>query len=420
MTHKQCILNVIFQSSPDSDYNTFLENLVNKRRQIADANPKNLTHFSGNSMSSSNVTNSTPSPSNSSHMNPELRTTKSIIIGAGQPIIVPGIQRTGDSRTIANPVKTNIISPNTKEATMAAVGRLNTLPEQSVASSQVRSTIGDNKVTSVEEFCPDGGTLDKGFLDDLPSIIANSDARSADPNCDSDSDNDTGNPLVAKFHDDPFDDVSISKISLKSQTLSGNSIAAKSEPKVNPLAKNKNKGLIPHDLGLIPTSKRRSSNSSDDTEIPHILKTKTNDNNSLDDQSNEEFDSWLSDTNQRRSPEGGEDETSLPSVDKSIQNASIASIAAISSSDAEKIEHLDDDCGGGGGGGEADECEKPTKEKRDKSKKKKKEKKEKKDKSEKEKKRSKSKKSTAEDLLSEERPNHSESHAADDDQYEAL
>lgn len=399
-----------FQSSPDSDYNTFLENLVNKRRQIADSNPKNLTHFSGNSMSSSS--NITQSP-NTSLPNPELRPAKSIVIGAGQPIIVPG-------------QRTNVINENwqamsqVKQTTSTALKSVNdekmTRSNLAPELSQVRTVHGDGKVTSVEEFCPDGGALDKGFLDDLPTMsnAIPSEARHTELNYDSDSDgNDTGNPLVAKFHDDfdPFEDLSAAKNSTKSSASLNQSNVSKTEPKVNPLAKNnKSKGLIQHDLGLVLTSKRRTSTSSDDIEIPNILQTTTN--NSSDGQSNEEFDSWLSDTNQRRSPEGGEDETSIPSIDNSIRNPTLASIA-IETEKIDRLELKDDD-------DDDVNSDKPAKEKSTKSKKKKKDKKEKKEKSgDKEKKRTKSKRTTAEDLLSEQ-PNHSERNAAYDDHYEAL
>lgn len=90
--------------------------------------------------------------------------------------------------------------------------------------------------------------------------------------------------------------------------------------KTNPLAKNKSKnGAI--NLATIDNrdtmkidyfggggggGTRQSSLSSDDIDVP-IVNMKTIDTGS------DEFDCWLSDTNQRRSPEGGEDSTSIPS-----------------------------------------------------------------------------------------------------------
>lgn len=441
---------------------------MNKRRQIADSNPKNLTHFSGNSMSSSGLGvggsaggvgaaaaggGINRSPINS---NPELRA-KSIIIGAGQPIIVPGQQI---NPTMANQTKSNantqstILSKVNSDAIASVRSSLHqnehlqsVLQPTAAAAPIMMTTISDNKVT-VEEFCPDGGGgLDKGFLDDLPGFSTNTaDVRpQLDENGDSDSDNDNGNPLVAKFHEDPFDDFLTKGHNNSQQTVATaatSNAQIKSEPKINPLAKNKNKSsaaMVP-DLSVIltPTLKRRSSNSSsEDIEIPHILKTKaTSDSHGSDGQSNEEFD-WLSDSNQRHSPDGGEDEASLPSIDKTVRSGSTLTTLSIDT----KIDRLQlsDDGGGGdhrGGEGEAQSIEKQQSgEAKEKSKKKKKDKKEKKEKKEKkhgsgsgsgsgekEKKRTKSKKSMPEDLLSEnkERPSHSDRFEADDDQYEAL
>lgn len=418
---------------------------MNKRRQIADANPKNLTHFSGNAMSSSGLGGGgsaggggaaavaagiNRSPINS---NPP----KSIIIGAGQPIIVPGQQMnpTIDARAIANQTKSNaaantqstILSKVNSDAIASVRSSLQSTATSTPAPMLVPTPIGDAKV-SVEEFCPDGGGLDKGFLDDLPGVSTHAnDTRPLDDNGDSDSDsNDNGNPLVAKFHEDPFDDF-VAKGHGSQTAATAN--AQKSEPKVNPLAKNKSKSsaMVP-DLSVIltPTSKRRSSNSSDDIEIPHILKTKATDSHASDGQSNEEFD-WLSDSNQRHSPDGGEDEASLPSIDKTVRSSTALHTLSIGN-ETKSMERLQVNDDGGGSssadrGGEAEAKEKSKKKKKDK--KEKKEKKEKKHGSngDKEKKRSsKSKKSTVEDLLSEnkEQPSHSDRFDAEDDQYEAL
>lgn len=434
----------ILQSSPDADYNRFLENLVNKRRQIADANPKNLTHFSGNAMSSSGLGGNggvggpaggvaTAAGINRSPINSN--PPKSIIIGAGQPIIVPGQQMnpTIDARAIANQSKSNanastqstILSKVNSDAIASVRSSLQSAPTPQPGPMLMPTVIGDAKV-SVEEFCPDGGGLDKGFLDDLPGVSTHAnDVRPLDDNGDSDSDsNDNGNPLVAKFHEDPFDDF-VAKVHSEQTAATAN--AQKSEPKINPLAKNKSKSspMVP-DLSVIltPTSKRRSSNSSDDIEIPHILKTKASD--ASDGQS--EFD-WLSDSNQRHSPDGGEDEASLPSIDKTVRNSATTLHTLSIGNETKSIERLQlTDDGSADRSGEGD-FQVETKEKSKKKKKDKKEKKEKKEKKhgsssgDKEKKRSsKSKKSTVEDLLSEnkEQPSHSDRYDAEDDQYEAL
>lgn len=427
-----CSLEMVeFLSSPDADYNQFLENLMNKRRQIADSNPKNLTHFSGTSMSSSGtVVSGGPtvgagggviaatavginrSPINSNHVNP-----KSIIIGAGQPIIVPGQQH--PLKTNVNANTSTILSKVNNDAIASVRTSLQNAP------TTTPTPTSDIKVT-VEEFCPDGGALDKGFLDDLPAMSANADARPPfDDNGDSDSDsNNIGNPLVAKFHEDPFDDL-VTKGPDPVTTIH----AQKSEPKINPLAKNKNKQPFVPDLSVILTptssSQRRSSNSSEDIEIPHILKSKANDSHGSDGQSNEEFD-WLSDSNQRHSPDGGEDEASLPSIDKTVRNTATITTPISMDTKLDRLQLTEDS--GAGGDGEDETLAAEIKEKNSKSKKKKKEKKEKKEKKshggDKEKKRSstKSRKPTHDDLLSEtkERLTNSDRYADEDDQYEAL
>lgn len=275
---------------------------MHKRRQIADANPKNLTHFSGNSISSSNVQQtsaaSVTAPS-------EFRPMKSIIIGAGQPIVIPGQKNVTNetSSRSSTPNKVNLLAPTSKERS-----------GQNDILDLSKLSINEQKVVSVEEFCPDGGALDKSFLDDLPAVFHNNPnprqlSIHSDP-IDSDSDNENGNPLVAKFHEDPSDDVIIPKLN---DNQSANTQPIQTVPKVNPLAKNKIKINDFANISTIITA-RKTSISSDDIEMPVI--SKTNDNYGTDIASNEEFDSWLSDPNQRRSPEGGEDVTTIHSADR--------------------------------------------------------------------------------------------------------
>lgn len=355
------------------------------------------------------------SPINTTKFNSDLRTTKSIIIGAGQPIVVPVPPNKLTNEPKLNAVKSNLsVCANSTLSQVSSQTITSVRPTLQGEVSPSRPTPNDTKVISVEEFCPDGGTLDKGFLDDLPNV-SNTDVRHTDYNYDSDSDsNDIGNPLVAKFHEDPFDDNIILKNSTLNEQTANTQTVLKPEPKVNPLAKNKSKNFNAPDLSLILTTKRRNSNSSDDFEIPNILDNKLNETSSdIHIQSNEEFDSWLSDTNQRRSPEGGEDEASLPSIDKTVKNsASSQSVDATKITRLQPTDNNDDEqeCG--------EMKENTTKSK--KKKKDKKEKKEKKEKSDKEKKRTKSKKSTADDLLSECKEPSLIRPDADDDQYEAL
>lgn len=110
---------------------------------------------------------------------------------------------------------------------------------------------------------------------------------------------------MAQFHEEPTYDQTVSKAqSSKSLTEISN------EPKVNPLAKNKSKKSSKNggdSLNIEYVGQRKSSLSSEDIEVPNVMKITTSST-----ASNEEFDCWISDTNQRRSPEGGEDSSSMP------------------------------------------------------------------------------------------------------------
>lgn len=128
---------VILKASEDANYDKFLDNLVNKRRQIADANPKNLNHFSGNSASS---TSTHPAPNPLAATPAEYRPTKSIIIGAGQPIVIPG------QKNITNDVHANNQT--------IAVGSGATAAALSAAQSAITQTNAIRKYCiNVDFFC---------------------------------------------------------------------------------------------------------------------------------------------------------------------------------------------------------------------------------------------------------------------------
>lgn len=190
----------LLQNSDDADYNKFLENLVNRRRQIADSNPKSLTpsiqHSASTSAISSSSNNNSNSNSNASSSG-EFRPTKSIIIGGGQPIVIPGqINITNDpnirsQQQVPNTTQTagrsssvlkSFSSSDLKSQSSGFIASLfgkNDAKEAmflpTTAQSINRSggmSIAEQKIISVEEFCPDGGMLDKGFLDDISTSNA--------------------------------------------------------------------------------------------------------------------------------------------------------------------------------------------------------------------------------------------------------
>lgn len=109
---------------------------------------------------------------------------------------------------------------------------------------------------------------------------------------------------MASFHDEPT-----SVLNSPTKSLQHTDVPAK----VNPLAKHKSKKSIDDyqmpRLNYFGTTEsltavnRKSSVSSDEIDVPSRM-TGTID---VVDVSSDKFDSWISDTNQRRSPEGGED-----------------------------------------------------------------------------------------------------------------
>lgn len=347
---------------------------MNKRRQIADSNPKNTTHFSGNSLSSSSSITQW-SPEKSSPFDGQ-RATKSIIIGAGQPIVVPGQRPINVATDISTSTGGQI-----KQNTMGVLAAASVVSPNNIPT-QIPSSKSDSNVTSVEEFCPDGGTLDKNFLDEVPSsTTSNQLSAHLDNSYDSDSDgNDIENPLVAKFHDDPSDDLAALKLQQAPNPKQNNT----KTPKVNPLAKNK--------------SKRRNSLSSEDAELPSILKDSSDFGNSSG-SSKKDFDAWLSDSICRRSPEGIE----APSIDKSVNLETI---------DIDNVGRINSD--------ESNDKDRSDRQSKTKNKKKKKDKKDKHDKSDKsEKVKKRSKKSTSAELMLAEQYDREHSPSMDS-QYEAL
>lgn len=156
---------------------------MNRRRQVADSNPKNLAPtILSHSTSASSIGSSTSSTT--ANGTGELRPTKSIIIGGGQPIVIPGqLNVTNDPKlrkmsaaaaVAATPsiaVDSPAIVPKASTGFIASLFSKNDVQNAMPIPQQMnRMSITEQAVISVEEFCPtDGGTLDKGFLEDTPS-----------------------------------------------------------------------------------------------------------------------------------------------------------------------------------------------------------------------------------------------------------
>lgn len=135
----------------------------------------------------------TPSLSNASVsslnsvLSESLRPTKSIIVGGGKPIIIPGqINITNDPKY------------------RSQVGNIKSNPEneKNVRISVPCQITQVTKMITVDEFCPDDG-LDKSFLDDVTLSTSYTNHNSIEI-VESDSDNDNSNPMVANFNDAPI------------------------------------------------------------------------------------------------------------------------------------------------------------------------------------------------------------------------
>lgn len=134
----------MYFNSDEANYNKFLDTLVKKRREVADSNanipppvlPSSASHHQFNADKASGVQS-------------EVRKSQSgpIFIGAGRPI----------------PVPTNAVRSTAKNSINAPTSSLSKL---SLKDGDVKKSEIPN-ITSVEEFCPDGGQLDRSFLEDI-------------------------------------------------------------------------------------------------------------------------------------------------------------------------------------------------------------------------------------------------------------
>ncbi|XP_044263136.1 rab-like protein 6 [Tribolium madens] len=259
----------MFSDSDEANYSKFLETLVRKRREIADSNaniPPPAQQIRP-SASSQQV-----APSNGVQCDVKRSQSGPIVIGAGKPIPYgnPGAKR-GAQVLKGSGFISKIGGDQVVEGGIPDLRRLEISP-----------------ITSVEEFCPDGGQIDRSFLDDVQYNVQNS--GKVEEN-DTDSDTDTGNPLVSELQED-FDPDDLNSSSKK---------IGKSELKA-PVA-----------LRIV-----RSDESSEievDKTAPEDYDMKqTNDefdstiNSEISELTSDAYDGWMgSDTKWRRSPDGGED-----------------------------------------------------------------------------------------------------------------
>lgn len=132
----------VYADSDEANYNKFLDNLIRKRREIADSNANIPVQVSSNATVSSQQ----------GIVQTEVKRSQSgpIVIGAGKPIpFGSAVNNAGVPKSFSQNAgfagKSNGVEGN--------------LPD--VRSLEI------NPIASVEEFCPDGGQLDRSFLEDV-------------------------------------------------------------------------------------------------------------------------------------------------------------------------------------------------------------------------------------------------------------
>uniref|UniRef100_A0A182MKJ9 EML-like second beta-propeller domain-containing protein n=1 Tax=Anopheles culicifacies TaxID=139723 RepID=A0A182MKJ9_9DIPT len=276
-----------YQKSDDSDYGRFLDNLISKKK----------------------ARESTTNPTNPSDPS-VIRPTKSIILGGGHPIIVPD---RNSHLAVASTTAVNTTKLNPQ--------RQQEQPARSATMATLSSDMGFGKIDNVDEFCPDGGVLDKSFLEDTVDVGTGRQTSTFSPTAESDEDeDDRHNPLVSRFDDeDPGGDLATeppdvtekAPISVKSSVTNVSTLnPLRSVPE---LAASYNDGEIAEeDLQEEDDGERKLSLLSVELEVgritPGVEKEKLNLN----------YEGWsMIDTKERRSPEGGEDVVSTSSVSRS-------------------------------------------------------------------------------------------------------
>ncbi|XP_066994196.1 rab-like protein 6 [Anabrus simplex] len=235
----------LYQESDDADYNKFLDNLMNKRRQVADLTssavvlPNAITppqSFGSNYPTSSQSSHQLSTVASSTENTPSVRRSMSITgpIGGGNPI--PGFNpvvtpKTPEQQRKASPPASSVppgltgSSPclQTPTPQPPEPAKMENVPKpsgfiskifgktkesQEDATSERRPSLASTSgsvatpepITSVEEFVPDGGMIDRSFLEDTNVQERSTPQHQMEP--DSDSDLENGNPLVAGFQDD--------------------------------------------------------------------------------------------------------------------------------------------------------------------------------------------------------------------------
>ncbi|KAK2588056.1 hypothetical protein KPH14_004123 [Odynerus spinipes] len=324
----------LFQDSDDADYNKFLDNLVNRRRALADSvSASILVPNVTSSLSNHRVIPSNGIITSTS----EVRRSISMPgpIGGGTPIPVKNLELKSLPRkeSLANDASENSVISVKNMQSMSNLSSVQSISK--TESFKVNEPVHDNverqdcagkpqslmskifgnkkedeterlfnvnagnanvPLTSVEDFVPDDGPLDRSFLEDTNQV---SPQKIQHKELDSESDVETANPLVAEYEDD---------------LSSVDEVASPIQPKLaeNPLNKQKLKreSMISNtelNSEAQRQTNKRDSISSIEQEIQISNDIRINEQPDI---NPDAFDSWLQcDSKWRQSPEGGEDLT---------------------------------------------------------------------------------------------------------------
>lgn len=157
----------VFCDSDDANYSKFLDGLVKKRREIADSNANIPTPSSMKVSASSNQIQGNTLPT----IDMKRSQSGPIVIGAGKPIPFGNAMKKislSQSKSSSSGFISKLGGGDVREGGMPNIGRLEI-----------------NPITSVDEFCPDGGQIDRGFLDDIQFNNINHNPRAEENDTDS-------------------------------------------------------------------------------------------------------------------------------------------------------------------------------------------------------------------------------------------
>lgn len=196
----------LYQQSDEADYDKFLENLTSRRRQMAEVNAVSAPIISS---SQSTLQLGTVRQPGTSAALVSLHPAASEF-AKSRSLSVPEVRLAAPPAQPFKPATTDTKSPDIPDATngggfMSKIfGKSKDGAEEKISGNSSGLGTGfESLVASVEEFVPDGGELDRSFLEEtVPQSNINTTQFRHNESPDSDSEQETGNPLVAGFQDD--------------------------------------------------------------------------------------------------------------------------------------------------------------------------------------------------------------------------